>query len=80
MTNRSLPISPGEFPETGLVRVGEFVSRQQAKGVLPITRSSWFRGVKGGYYPRPIKMGSAAFWRAEHIRAIAEGRDWRDAS
>jgi hypothetical protein len=78
MTKRSLPIPPSDFPSTGLFRCSEFVSKGAEKGILPITRSSWFRGVNEGRYPQPVKLGAAAFWRAEHIRAIAENRDWQD--
>jgi prophage regulatory protein len=40
--------------ERGLRRLKNVI---QPHGPLPISRSSWFAGVKAGLYPRPVRLG-----------------------
>lgn len=38
---------------------------------VPVSRSSWFAGVKSGRYPKPVQLGARAVaWRAEDIHAL----------
>ena len=38
---------------------------------VPVSRSSWFAGVKNGRYPKPVQLGARAVaWRAEDIRTL----------
>lgn len=38
---------------------------------VPVSRSSWFAGVKSGRYPKPVQLGARAVaWRAEDIRNL----------
>lgn len=38
---------------------------------VPVSRSSWFAGVKSGRYPKPVQLGARAVaWRAEDIRTL----------
>ena len=55
-------------PETGFVRLPQVLS------VFPVSRSTWWSGVKSGRYPAPVKLGpNITAWRAEDIhRLIAE--------
>jgi len=39
---------------------------------VPISRTSWFRGVASGQLPRPQKVGRLAFWKARDIRLLLE--------
>jgi len=41
-----------------------------AIGVLPISQSAWFLGVRTGIYPKPVKVGRRSFWRASDIREL----------
>lgn len=37
-------------------------------GILPMSRSSWYAGVKDGRYPTPIKLSErSAAWRSTDI-------------
>jgi prophage regulatory protein len=36
------------------------------------SRSDWYKGIKEGKYPRPIKRGTASRWVLGEIRAIVE--------
>ncbi len=77
-TRRAFPILPQNFPEKGLVRCSEFVTAHGHRGIIPFSKATWFRGVQDGRFPKPIKIGAASFWKAQHVREIAEGHDWRE--
>jgi prophage regulatory protein len=40
---------------------------------IPVSKSTWWAGVKDGRFPRPIKLGRGiTVWRVEDIRALIE--------
>lgn len=62
-----------DFPEMGLVRLKQILS---PVGPIPVSKSTWWQGVKDGRYPQPIKLGPrTTAWRAEDIRALYERAD-----
>lgn len=63
---QSKPVVP-ILPVTGFVRLPEVLRH------YPVSRSTWWAGVKSGRYPAPVKLGERAVaWRAEDIRALIE--------
>jgi prophage regulatory protein len=39
--------------------------------LLPISRSSWYAGIKAGRFPQPIKLGPrVSAWRLQDILAL----------
>jgi len=53
------------IPESGFVRLPQILS------VYPVSRSTWWAGVKSKRYPQPVKLGpNTTAWRAEDIRAL----------
>lgn len=40
--------------------------------IIPLSATAWWRGVKCGRYPQPIKVGASTLWRAEDVRALVE--------
>jgi prophage regulatory protein len=59
-----------KFPETGFVRLKSILA---PKGPIPVSKSTWWAGVKSGRYPKPEKLGPRiTVWRAEDIRALFE--------
>lgn len=59
------------FPETGLVRLSQILA---PIGPIPVSRSTWWQGVKDGRFPKPQKLGPrTTVWRVEQIRALFEG-------
>jgi predicted DNA-binding transcriptional regulator AlpA len=53
------------LPETGFLRLPQVLK------VFPISKSSWWAGVKAGQYPKPVKLGpKTTAWRVEDIRAL----------
>lgn len=58
------------FPETGFVRLKQILGPQ---GPIPVSKSTWWAGVKSGRYPKPVKLGRRiTAWRAEDIRKLIE--------
>ena len=42
--------------------------------IIPISKSSWWAGVKSGRFPKPMKLGpKTTAWRADEIFALIEG-------
>lgn len=53
------------LPETGFVRLPDVLK------VFPVSKSTWWAGVKDGRYPKPVKLGEKmTAWRVEDIRAL----------
>jgi prophage regulatory protein len=55
------------LPEIGFIRLNEVLH------FIPVGKSTWWKGVKTGRYPQPVKLGTRiTAWRAEDIRAMIE--------
>jgi prophage regulatory protein len=58
------------LPETGFVRLPDVLR------VIPVSKSTWWAGVKAGRYPASVKLAPrVTAWRVEDIRALIE-RSW----
>lgn len=58
------------LPTAGLVRLSGIIA---PGGPLPISKSSWWEGVRARRYPQPVKLGPRiTAWRCEDIRALAQ--------
>lgn len=56
------------LPETGYVRLSQIIP-----SIIPVSKSTWWAGVKDGRFPRPVKISSrCTAWRVEDIRALIE--------
>jgi predicted DNA-binding transcriptional regulator AlpA len=65
------------LPETGYVRLPQIVGDPKADppipAVIPVSKSTWWQGVKTGRFPRPVKLGPRiTCWKVEDIRALIE--------
>ncbi len=61
-------VSAPQLPLTGLVRLPRILAPH---GPIPVSKSSWWQGVKDGRYPKPVKLGPRiTAWRVEDIRAL----------
>ena len=59
------------FPETGFVRLSHILA---PKGPIPVSKSTWWQGVKDGRFPKPQKLGPrTTVWKAQDIRSLFEG-------
>lgn len=65
------------LPATGFVRLAHIIGNSKANppipAIIPVSKSSWWAGVKSGRYPQPCKLGPrTTAWRVEDIRALIE--------
>ncbi len=58
------------FPKTGFVRLSQILA---PNGPIPVSKSTWWAGVKTGSFPAAHKLGPrTTVWKAEEIRALYE--------
>jgi len=61
---------PTTLPETGFVRLASILAPD---GPIPVSKSTWWAGIKDGRFPKPIKLGPrTTAWRVEDIRRFIE--------
>jgi hypothetical protein len=63
------------FPEAGLVRLKQILGNPKADPpippFIPLSKSTWWLGVRSGRYPQPVKLGPRiTAWRADDIRKL----------
>lgn len=59
MTNNTI------LPEHGFVRLKQILE------IIPVSKSTWWAGVKDGRFPQSVKLGPrTTAWRAEDIRQL----------
>ena len=63
-----MKVSKHQAPEFGFLRL------PQVLAVFPVSKSTWWAGVKSGRYPAPTRSLSRRItaWRIEDIRALCE--------
>ena len=60
----------GELPSTGFVRHPSILA---PNGPIPVSKSTWWTGVKDGRFPKPVKLGPRiTAWRVDDIRALID--------
>lgn len=60
-----------DLPEHALLRLTEILA--EFGGPIPVSRSTWWLGVKTGRFPQPVKLGPRiTCWRARDIIALIE--------
>jgi predicted DNA-binding transcriptional regulator AlpA len=65
------------LPETGLLRLPQIVGDPKATppipALIPVSKSTWWNGVRSGRYPSPVKLGPRiTAWRVEDIRKMID--------
>ena len=63
------------LPATGYLRLYQIIGDKKQSppipALIPVSKSTWWAGVKSGRYPRSIKLGPRiTAWRVEDIRAL----------
>ena len=61
------------LPERGYLRLPQILGNPKANPpitpIIPISKSTWWQGVKTGRYPKPVKLGARiTAWRVEDIK------------
>lgn len=58
------------FPANGFVRLNQIIA---PRGLIPVSKSTWWAGVKDGRFPKPLKLGpKITVWRAEDIHSLIQ--------
>ncbi|HMW49393.1 MAG TPA: AlpA family phage regulatory protein [Cellvibrionaceae bacterium] len=65
-------------PQTGVLRLKTILGDPAAKPpippLIPVSKSTWWKGVKDGTYPQPVKIGArCTAWKAADIYAYING-------
>ena len=72
-----------QLPDDGFVRLPDIIGARGLTGtkreriappaLIPVSRATWWRGVRDGRYPQPVRLGpNSVAWRARDIRALLE--------
>ena len=58
------------LPETGFIRLKNIIAPD---GPIPVSKSTWWAGVKSKRFPTPVKLGPRiTAWRVEDIRGLID--------
>lgn len=67
------------IPDSGFLRLPQIVGKPATNdapaiaGLIPVSKSTWWSGVRAGRYPKPVKLGpNTTAWRVEDIRELIE--------
>ena len=63
--------------DDGLLRLEQIIgsTRKGIAPILPISKTSFYRGIREGRYPAPVKLGErTSAWKVSEIRALL-GKD-----
>lgn len=64
------------LPETGFLRLSQIIGDPKAippiPALIPVSRSTWWAGVRTGRYPKPVRSLGLRItaWRVEDIRQL----------
>lgn len=67
-----------QIPDKGFLRLTQIIGNPRATppipAIIPVSKSTWWQGVKTGRYPQPVRsLGQRiTVWRAEDIRALID--------
>ncbi len=66
--DRDVPRGHTGLPRSGFVRLAAIIGPGRP---IPVSKSTWWEGVRSGRYPRPVKLGPRiTAWRVEDIEAL----------
>ena len=64
-----MPNDP-KLPSSGFVRLPSIIG---PNGPIPVSKSTWWAGVKDGRFPKPVKLGARiTAWSVDDIRALID--------
>ena len=70
------------LPETGYLRLPQIIGdpgdeekgRPAIPAIIPVGKTTWWKGIKEGRYPKPVKLSArVTAWRVEDIRNLIFG-------
>jgi len=61
------------LPVEGFLRLNQIIGSRTTPAIIPVSKSSWWAGVKEGRFPQPVKLGKrTTVWRVSDIRLLIE--------
>ncbi len=51
---------------------------KQVLEVIPVSKTTWWNGVRYGRFPKPIRNGRMTFWRSEDIETFIDALNSAD--
>jgi prophage regulatory protein len=66
-----------QLPQTGYLRLSQIIGNRRADppipAIIPVSKSTWWDGVRSGRFPQPLKLGTRiTVWRVEDILALIQ--------
>ena len=73
----------GMLPSDGYLRLSQIIGRPKANppipGIIPVSASTWWAGVKSGKFPTPVKLSAnVTAWKISDIRALMDRIDGQE--
>ena len=63
-----------QLPTEGFLRLNQIIGNKDAPAIIPVSRSTWWAGVREGRFPKPIQLGKRTIaWKVADIRRLIEG-------
>jgi prophage regulatory protein len=66
------------LPQTGFLKIHYIIgdAKKGIIGIYPVSRASWYQGIKSGKYPQPVHLGGgrSSAWRVEDIRDLLKAQ------
>lgn len=53
-------------------KLPKLLKQSEVLEIIPVSLSTWLRGVVSGRYPRPIRFGRIKFWDRKEILALRQ--------
>ncbi|TBR08426.1 MAG: AlpA family phage regulatory protein [Rugosibacter sp.] len=72
------------LPETGYLRLPQIIGNAKVNppipALIPVSKSTWWAGVKSGRYPQPVRTLGVRItaWRVEDIRSLIQCAAWHN--
>ena len=66
-----------QLPEIGYLRLSQIIGNKESIPpiipLIPVGKSTWWKGIQNGRFPKPVKLGPRiTAWRVEDIRKLIE--------
>ena len=66
-------MTPVKLPVTGFLTLRQIIGDKETNtlALIPVSRTTWWRGVKSGIYPKGVKISARrTAYRAEDIQSL----------
>ena len=58
--------------ESGFYKLSDIVRTDTSPGIIPVSASRWYAGIKSGEFPAGHRLGGITVWRKEDINSLIE--------